>query len=177
MSSSVHGYRSASDYRHVGGARSAHLLSLVRRMAVGDSAAFAELYDTMSAQLLIEVQSSGVHRDYATAIVSSTYVETWQMARFHTRPEDDVKTWLSAIVSRRSIERRLVEMSPMYRVEDNTPGTRTWWVAATENHDRLATFTLAALLNRPVREVEGHTRQRVVSMRRRAHDRRRRNLF
>jgi DNA-directed RNA polymerase specialized sigma24 family protein len=130
-----------------------HLLSLVRRVALRDRPAFAEIYDAVSARLGADLRSAGFAPDEAIGVVSATFVEVWQMARFHSGPDVDVEVWLSAIAGRRSAERRLARSQASARAGPSADATEPWWVAFADDQDRLSRITLAKLLRRSMRDI------------------------
>ena len=130
-----------------------NLLCLVRRIASEDHAAFAALYDALSAPLLRELRSSTSDEVDASAIASGTFVEVWSMARFHATPDTDVCAWVSDIAARRTADRRPLAAARS-RAGARThgpdaPGRRPWLAAAAHSHDRQTKIALADLLARP----------------------------
>jgi DNA-directed RNA polymerase specialized sigma24 family protein len=126
--------------------RASYLLSLARRIPQGDRDAFADLYDVLSAQVLADITATGLGPQDADAVATSTFVEVWQLARFHVVNDVDVTAWLAAIVTRRCFERRYgVPTASRPGAADDRP----WWVTAAEHYDRSAKVILADLLRRP----------------------------
>ena len=134
-------------------AGAAHLLWLVRRIAIEDHDAFADLYDALSVQLLDELRSTISDPADAETIASATFVEVWSLARFHATSDTDVYSWVRDIAARRAADRRPVVdvCSQVDAPEDRpkAPGTRSWWAAVAARHERYPDLVLAALLARP----------------------------
>jgi len=132
----------------------ADLRGLVRRIAIHDREAFADLYDALSVQLLESVRSSVPDRRRAVAIASAVFVEVWSLARFHANPDTDVVAWLSDIAARRTADRRQVaDVNTPAEIADRRPETsrrQLWWAAVADSYDRQADLALAALLVRRV---------------------------
>jgi DNA-directed RNA polymerase specialized sigma24 family protein len=121
----------------------AHLLRLVRRIALEDRTAFADLYDALAARLLRQVQASTADPVQAAAITCATFVEVWMLARGHVDPDTDVYAWITDIVGRRAADRQ-----PAGRTctQDREPWPRPWWAAAPDLHDRQMVLSLCSLL-------------------------------
>lgn len=79
--------------------------SLVARIAGGDKAAFRRLYARLHTTVCDH--AAGILSRHADipAVVSSTFVEVWWLARHHTTPGTDVRSWIAGIVTARAIER------------------------------------------------------------------------
>ena len=129
----------------------AHLLQLVRRIAVEDHAAFAELYDALSDRLLRELESTTTDPVRAAAITRATFVEVWALARFHIGSDTDVYAWLTDIVARRSADRlaACTDHACPDQGSDEQPTRRPWWAASADSNDREMDLALRALLVRP----------------------------
>jgi RNA polymerase sigma-70 factor (ECF subfamily) len=112
----------------------------VRQVAAGDRYAFVELFDTLAEQTYTDLAATGVARNEAVTVVSSTFVEVWWLARFHTGASADIEQWVAAIASRREADRRA---SGEFTSLDDTA----------ENTNRLAAITLAHLLSQPERRT------------------------
>jgi len=120
--------------------RSSHLVSLVRRVADEDRAAFAELHGRLAARLTEHLRSAALTPRFAKAIVAATFVEVWWLARYHTDPQTDVFAWLTAIAQRRTEEWK--------RHREPTRSAQHAWIAAgAESYYRRAGLALAELLD------------------------------
>jgi hypothetical protein len=124
----------------------AELLRLVRRIAAEDRAAFADLYDALSARILCELESTN-DPVRAAAITSATFVEVWALARFHIGSDTDVHAWLTDIVARRSADRRTACTD--HGSQNQPAGPTPWWAAAADSNDRELDLALRDLLVRP----------------------------
>jgi len=122
--------------------RSAALLSLVRRVAVEDRAAFAELHGALCGVLTAQLRSATADHGLADAIVAGTFVEVWWLSRYHTTPDTDVLGWVAAIAVRRT------EEWARHRAPDRS--THHAWIAAgAESYYRQADVALAEFLDQP----------------------------
>jgi DNA-directed RNA polymerase specialized sigma24 family protein len=81
------------------------LVRLVRRVARTDRAAFANLYDTLSPRISIQLRLMLPNQADAAAISSATFLEVWWLARFHVAHGTDVLRWAAGIAERRGAER------------------------------------------------------------------------
>jgi hypothetical protein len=132
--------------------QSAYLGRLVDRVADKDRAAFADLYDALSPQLLGEIRAASTCAARAVAILSATFVEVWMLARFHASADDDVEAWIADITIRRTMNRRFDEHAPVAERAAGSvvsPRRPNWSSAATDSYDRQYVLCLAALLDRP----------------------------
>ena len=78
---------------------------LVTRVAAGDRAAFRRLYTRLHTAVCDQVDEILSRSADVPAVVSSTFVEVWWLARHHTAPGTDVRTWVEAIATARATER------------------------------------------------------------------------
>jgi len=129
------------------------LLHLVRRIAVEDHAAFADLYDALSLPLLRELESTLRDPDRAAGITCGTFVEVWTLARFHVGANTDVHAWMTDIVARRTADRQAADRWRPDRADERSTDAplRPWWAAVADSHDRDMDLTLRALLVRAPR--------------------------
>jgi DNA-directed RNA polymerase specialized sigma24 family protein len=81
------------------------LALLVGRIACGDRAAFRRLYARLHTAVCDHVDGILSRRADVPAVVSSTFVEVWWLARHHNEPGTDVRTWVAGIATARATER------------------------------------------------------------------------
>ena len=79
------------------------LSSLVRRIARGDKTAFHQLYTSLHSAVREDAAGILSRGADVPAVVSSTFVEVWWLARHHTGT--DVRAWIAGIVAFRAHER------------------------------------------------------------------------
>jgi DNA-directed RNA polymerase specialized sigma24 family protein len=79
--------------------------SLVTRVAGGDRAAFRRLYARLYTAVCDHADAILSRNADVPAVVSSTFVEVWWLARHHTSPGTDVRTWVEGIATARATER------------------------------------------------------------------------
>jgi DNA-directed RNA polymerase specialized sigma24 family protein len=82
-----------------------HLQSLVRRIAVADGSALAELYAALSSETRGAVAQTLRNSADVDAVVAATFVEVWWLARVRDAANLDVRLWITNIASRRAHER------------------------------------------------------------------------
>lgn len=115
--------------------RPARLLSLLRRVAAADQAAFGRLYIALAPEVATIVHERIGDGDRAVEVVAATFLEAWQTADLHTAPGTDVAGWITGIAARRA-------------GEQDDPRTRSH----PSQQDYSPVLTLDALLDhRPVR--------------------------
>jgi len=78
---------------------------LVTRVAAGDRAAFRRLYARLHTAVCDQVDEILSRSADVPAVVSSTFVEVWWLARHHTAPGTDVRRWITGIAAVRATER------------------------------------------------------------------------
>lgn len=78
---------------------------LVARVAGGDRAAFRRLYARLHAAVCDHAEGILSRSADVPAVVSSTFVEVWWLARHHTAPGTDVQRWIAGIATARATER------------------------------------------------------------------------
>jgi DNA-directed RNA polymerase specialized sigma24 family protein len=78
---------------------------LVGRIAHGDRAAFRRLYARLHSPVCDHVDEILSRRADVPAVVSSTFVEVWWLARHHAGTGTDVRTWIAGIARARATER------------------------------------------------------------------------
>jgi len=84
-----------------------HLHGLVGRIAAGDRAAFRRLYALLALPIWRDAIRALPRPLDARAVMRSTLVEVWHMARHHVDEAGvDSRTWIAAITARRASDRR-----------------------------------------------------------------------
>jgi RNA polymerase sigma-70 factor (ECF subfamily) len=91
------------------------LAVLMRRVGLGDQAAFAELYDAVAARVHGTVL--GVVRDPAQAeeVTQEVFVEVWKIAPRFDSTRGSVAAWITTIAHRRAVDRVRSEQSARVR--------------------------------------------------------------
>jgi RNA polymerase sigma-70 factor (ECF subfamily) len=80
-------------------------LALVGRLAAGDEAALAALYDRWSGRLYSVALQLVKQPDLAEDVLEETFWQVWRGAGAYSPARKSVPTWLLTIVRRRSLER------------------------------------------------------------------------
>jgi RNA polymerase sigma-70 factor (ECF subfamily) len=93
------------------------LAMLMRRVGLGDQAAFAELYDAVVARVHGTVL--GVVRDPAQAeeVTQEVFVEVWRIAPRFDGSRGSVAAWITTIAHRRAVDRVRSEQSARVRAD------------------------------------------------------------
>jgi RNA polymerase sigma-70 factor (ECF subfamily) len=100
---------------------------LLRRTAVGDKAAFSDLYGRIAGRVLMVVQRSLLDRAQAEEVAQEVLLEVWQCApRFDPR-QGSALTWVLTIAHRRAVDR--VRSSQSSRTRDLRSGIRQLEIA------------------------------------------------
>ena len=81
------------------------LMSLLRRVARQDHAAFKQLYDLTSAHLYGVTMRFVHRRDVADQILQDAYIHVWQHADSHAATLSAPMTWLIGIARNKSQDR------------------------------------------------------------------------
>jgi hypothetical protein len=118
------------------------LTVLLRGVADRDCEAFAKLYATLAPSLWSDVVAGGFSPADADAVLASTFLDLWQLARFEVDDDAQFVAWIRGSVGRRCAERR------MRGSISGPPATGTdarWWHAA-ERNDRYAKQAIKELL-------------------------------
>ena len=84
--------------------RSRELARLLANAAIGDAAAFAELYERTSAHLYAVVLRINRDRAQAEDILQEVYVSVWRAARSFDAAQSQPLTWLTSIARNRAID-------------------------------------------------------------------------
>ncbi len=82
----------------------AYLVDLLRRVAAGDRAAFAELYDRTSPQLFGVALRILRQRERAEDVLQECFVAIWQRAGDYDPAKGAAMTWLFTILRHRAID-------------------------------------------------------------------------
>ena len=84
--------------------RQERLAALLARTALGDRAAFAELYAAMRAQLFAVSLRIVRERPLAEEVLQDSFVSIWSHARDYAAAKSAPTTWMTAIVRNRSLD-------------------------------------------------------------------------
>ena len=105
--------------------------ALMRRVGVGDQAAFGELYDAVGA--LVHGVVLKVVRDPAQTeeVVQEVFVELWRVAPRYDSSKGSVTTWVATLAHRRAVDRVRSEQPARGRIEREI-------VNATPDHDSVS---------------------------------------
>jgi DNA-directed RNA polymerase specialized sigma24 family protein len=79
---------------------------LIERIAAGDRDALRTLYACLSGTVCGEVERVLSDPHEVRAVVYSTFVEVWWLARFHTRKDADIPAWISVVAGQRATEQQ-----------------------------------------------------------------------
>jgi RNA polymerase sigma-70 factor (ECF subfamily) len=93
------------------------LATLLRRVGLGDHAAFAELYDAVAGRVHGTVL--GVVRDLAQAeeVTQEVFVEVWRIAPRFEDGRGSAAAWITTIAHRRAVDRVRSEQSARVRAD------------------------------------------------------------
>jgi len=105
-------------------------LALVSRLAAGEEAALAALYDRWSGRLYSVALQLVKQPDRAEDVLEETFWQVWRGAGAYSPARKSVSTWLLTIVRRRSLERLRARPRPKdmpldseYAAPDEFPDT------------------------------------------------------
>ena len=118
-----------------------HIAGLIRRVAVGDRAAFTELYDLMSARMFGLIRRVLVDRDQSEEVLQEVFLEAWRTADDYDPARGQGRSWLLTIAHRRAVDRVRASRASVDR--DIRVGIRDTEVAFDEVAER-AELTLDA---------------------------------
>lgn len=104
-SGSGSGYRRPMPPSNVTPDADQRLVDLLSASAVGDRAAFAELYDLTNARIYGLVLRVIRDANYAEEVVQEAYLQFWQRASAYQPDRGSVITWMMTIAHRRAIDR------------------------------------------------------------------------
>jgi hypothetical protein len=79
--------------------------SLVRQIAVGDSAALRLLYGILCEAVGCRIRQVLADPRAAEGAIYATFVEVWWLARFHAGESADADAWISVVATHRAVER------------------------------------------------------------------------
>jgi RNA polymerase sigma-70 factor (ECF subfamily) len=82
-----------------------HIAALLRRVAVGDRAAFTQLYDLMSARMFGLIRRVLVDRDQSEEVLQDVFLEVWRTADHFDPTRGQGRSWLLTITHRRAVDR------------------------------------------------------------------------
>lgn len=82
-----------------------HIGDLLRRVAVGDRAAFTELYDAMSARMFGLIRRVLVDRDLSEEVLQEVFLEVWRTADDFDADRGQGRSWLLTVAHRRAVDR------------------------------------------------------------------------
>ena len=80
------------------------LAGLIARTALGDSAAFAELYRAAAAKLFAVSLRIVRERPLAEEVLQDSFISIWNHAASYARTKSAPTTWMTAIVRNRSLD-------------------------------------------------------------------------
>jgi DNA-directed RNA polymerase specialized sigma24 family protein len=124
------------------------LHGLVDRIATGDRAAFRRLYALLARPVWRDAIQTVPHPIDARAVMRSTFLEVWHMARYHVGAADvDSRPWIAAVTARRAADRRRGENTATPLRDDHDGHTRRELAALLgrrPHNDRVGTRTGAA---------------------------------
>ena len=109
-----------------------HAAELLVRVASGDQAAFAQLYDLLSARVFGLVLRVLVNRSQSEEVLQEVFLEVWQSAARFAPNKGQGRTWVFTIAHRRAVDR--VRASQASADRDVKAGLRDLGVA----HDSVA---------------------------------------
>ncbi|WP_417554283.1 ECF RNA polymerase sigma factor SigK [Microbacterium sp.] len=78
---------------------------LLERVADGDQAAFAELYDMLSSRVFGLILRVLVDRSQSEEVLQEVFLEIWQSASRFTASRGRGRTWILTIAHRRAVDR------------------------------------------------------------------------
>lgn len=124
------------------------LVVLVNRVAAGDNAAFADLYDRLAPSVYGVAKRVLRDRSHAEEVTQEVFVELWRNARRFDPAKASVRTWAATIAHRRSVDRVRSEQAHRnrHRFERlDTPGEDVDELTAGRELRRRATAALDQL--------------------------------
>lgn len=92
---------------HLAGADSSSVTpeALLRRVALGDETAFADLYDSTATMLFSIIRRVLRDRAQSEEVLQEVYLEIWQCATRFDPDRGSARAWLCAIAHRRAVDR------------------------------------------------------------------------
>lgn len=112
--------------------RSDHVGELLLRVAAGDQASFARLYDMISPRVFGLILRVLVDRSQSEEVLQEVFLEVWQSAAQFTPNKGQGRSWVFTIAHRRAVDR--VRSAQASRDRDVKAGFRDLGVA----HDAVA---------------------------------------
>ena len=88
-----------------GGTARDHAADLLVRVAAGDRAAFADLYDLLSARVFGLVLRVLVNRSQSEEVLQEVFLEVWKSAARFAPTRSQGRTWIFAIAHSRAVDR------------------------------------------------------------------------
>ncbi|WP_295842510.1 ECF RNA polymerase sigma factor SigK [uncultured Microbacterium sp.] len=82
-----------------------HVGVLLQRVAAGDRAAFAELYDSLSGRAFGLILRVLVDRSQSEEVLQEVFLEIWQSAARFTPNKGQGRSWVLTIAHRRAVDR------------------------------------------------------------------------
>ncbi|MGN6219427.1 MAG: ECF RNA polymerase sigma factor SigK [Microbacterium sp.] len=82
-----------------------HVAELLERVAGGDEAAFARLYDSLSARVFGLILRVLVDRAQSEEVLQEVFLEVWQSASRFAPNRGQGRTWVLTIAHRRAVDR------------------------------------------------------------------------
>ncbi|MFJ4161205.1 ECF RNA polymerase sigma factor SigK [Microbacterium testaceum] len=82
-----------------------HVGALLQRVAAGDRAAFAELYDSLSARAFGLILRVLVDRSQSEEVLQEVFLEIWQSAGRFAPNRGQGRSWVLTIAHRRAVDR------------------------------------------------------------------------
>jgi len=82
-----------------------HVGALLQRVAGGDRAAFADLYDALSARAFGLILRVLVDRSQSEEVLQEVFLEIWQSAGRFTPNKGQGRSWVLTIAHRRAVDR------------------------------------------------------------------------
>ena len=99
-----------------------HAAGLLTRIASGDQAAFAQLYDLLSPRVFALILRVLVNRAQSEEILQEVFLEVWQSAARFAPNKGQGRAWVLTIAHRRAVDRVRASQSSSDR--DNRVGLR-----------------------------------------------------
>lgn len=124
------------------------LQDLAARVGVGDHAAFRSLYATLAPETLAAVRTALPDVTHSMNVVRATFCEVWWMCTFDVRcgtSPHNLPKWIETIAARRGVERR--QALDLIAGEIPPTAQAAFWTGLLADHDQLAHFELAAMLD------------------------------
>lgn len=90
---------------HDDGSSGDHVAELLARIAGGDQAAFATLYDVLSPRVFALILRVLVNRSQSEEVLQEVFLEVWQSAGRFAPNKGQGRTWVLTIAHRRAVDR------------------------------------------------------------------------